>query len=362
MLPLDYIIVYCNCHPLNPNKPLKTAVCVLEISSAHLNQRLDNFLIRQLGDMPRARIYRIIRKGEVRVNKKRCRPDYKLQIGDLVRIPPVRLEPEPPVKTGPPERLLKKLEQAVLYENDHVLIIDKPTGLAVHSGSGVDYGIIDAIRLLRPLSEIELVHRLDRDTSGCLMLAKHRQSLLAMQAQLQDNLLIKNYRAMVQGNWPADLVEITYPLQKYHLANGERRVRVNAGGKPACSRIRLLRGGTMFSIIQVELVTGRTHQIRVHCQAEGHAIAGDDKYGDAEFNRAMRQRGIRRLMLHASSLELARSSYTPELVINAPLPAEFESLPDNQGPIQIAVNSQTGNKDGGYRKRIKPAKTGRRRK
>ncbi|MDH3388508.1 MAG: RluA family pseudouridine synthase [Gammaproteobacteria bacterium] len=321
---------------MNSNKPQKTTVCVVEISSAQLNQRLDNFLIRQLGDMPRTRIYRIIRKGEVRVNKKRCRPDYKLQIGDLVRIPPVRLEPERSVKSGPPGRLLKKLEQEVLFENEHILIIDKPAGLAVHSGSGVDYGVIDAARLLRPQCEIELVHRLDRDTSGCLMLAKHRQSLLAMQALLQDNLLVKNYRAMVQGNWPADLVEITHPLQKFHLANGERRVRVDAGGKPACSLIRLLQSGNLFSVIQVELVTGRTHQIRVHCQAEGHAIAGDDKYGDPEFNRAMRQRGIRRLMLHASSLELPRSSYTPELVINAPLPAEFEGLPESQGPAQIA--------------------------
>ena len=319
---------------------------MFEISSAQLNQRLDNFLIRQLGNMPRTRIYRIIRKGEVRVNKKRSRPDYKLQIGDMVRIPPVRLEQEKSVKPRPPDPLLKKLEQAILFENEHILIIDKPAGLAVHAGSGVNYGVIDAMRLLRPATEIELVHRLDRDTSGCLMLAKHRQALVTLQKLLQDNKLVKNYRALVRGNWPAELTEISHPLKKIHLANGERRVRVDPAGKPALSRIRLLQGGKLFSVIQVELVTGRTHQIRVHCQAEGHEIAGDDKYGDTEFNRSMRQRNIRRLMLHASSLELPHSNYTPELVINAPLPAEFEQLSGDEAQTWNPKDTHNRKKDG----------------
>ena len=262
----------------------------------------------------------------MRVNKKRIKPDYKLQIGDLVRIPPVRLETKLEDKSRPPKHLQERLEQTILYENDHILVIDKPAGVAVHAGSGVDYGVIDAMRLLRPNDDIELVHRLDRDTSGCLLLARHRQALLAMQVVLQDRSMGKKYNAVVKGCWPRELTEIRYALGKIHLSNGERRMRVDNSGKQALSRVRLLRSGALFSLIQVELVTGRTHQIRVHCQAEGHEIAGDDKYGDTEFNRAMRKRGIRRLMLHASSLELPQGKYTPEVVINAPLPAEFEQL------------------------------------
>ena len=271
--------------------------------------------------MPRNRIYRLIRKGEVRVNKKRSKPDYKLQIGDQVRIPPVRLEPDLQQKSKPPQHLLAKLEQAVIFENNHILVINKPAGLAVHAGSGVDYGVIDAMRLLRPDDDIELVHRLDRDTSGCLLLARHRQALLAMQVILQDKSISKKYNAAVKGRWPRDLTEISHALK--------RRMRVDAAGKQALSRIKLLHVGKLFSLIQVELVTGRTHQIRVHCQAEGHPIAGDDKYGDTEFNRAMRKIGVRRLMLHASSLELPPGKYTPEIVIHAPLPAEFEKLFDS---------------------------------
>jgi 23S rRNA pseudouridine955/2504/2580 synthase len=311
---------------LNSKNSQKSAVSLVEITAAQLGQRLDNFLLKQLGGLPRTRVYRIIRKGEVRVNKKRSRPDYKLQIGDQVRIPPLWLSLEPEDKTRPPQRLLQRLQQAILFETEHILIIDKPSGLAVHAGSSVDYGVIDAMRLLRPDDDIELVHRLDRDTSGCLLLTKHRQALLAMQRILQDGSLHKNYRAMVKGNWPRELTEVNLPLQKTHLPNGERRVRVDNDGKPALSRIELLQGGKLFSLIKVQLVTGRTHQIRVHCQAQGHEIAGDDKYGDAEFNRSMRKHNIRRLMLHAVSLELPGSEYSPEVVINAALPREFELL------------------------------------
>ena len=262
----------------------------------------------------------------MRVNKKRRKPDYKLQIGDQVRIPPVRLEPEQQDKSRPPQQLVEKLKQAILYQSEHILVINKPSGLAVHAGSGVDYGVIDVMRLLRPTDDIELVHRLDRDTSGCLLLARHRQALLAMQEIVQDRTISKKYNAVVRGNWPRELTEISLGLSKLHLANGERRMRVDNSGKQALSRFKLLHSGNLFSLIQVELVTGRTHQIRVHCQAEGHEIAGDDKYGDMEFNRAMRKQGIRRLMLHASSLELPQGKYTPEVVINAPLPTEFEQL------------------------------------
>ena len=201
----------------------------MEISAAQLNQRLDNFLIKRLDNVPRTRVYRIIRKGEVRVNRKRCKPDYKLQIGDQVRIPPLHLDGDRPRRSRPSRALLKNLENAVLYENSQLLVVDKPVGVAVHAGSGVDYGVIDAMRLLYPQSDIELVHRLDRDTSGCLLLAKNRQALLALQTQLKSGQIGKHYTAVVQGHWPRDLGEVNLPLKKYHLANGERRVRVDKG-------------------------------------------------------------------------------------------------------------------------------------
>lgn len=329
MLLPKYNIVCSDFHPLNSNNPQRSGVEIVEITMSHLNQRLDNFLIKQLHKVPRTRVYRIIRKGEVRVNKKRCKPDYKLQLGDQVRIPPIRIDSDETEETRIPLSLQKALEAAILYENAHILILDKPTGLAVHSGSGVKFGVIDVLRILRPDCDIELVHRLDRDTSGCLMLAKHRQSLLIMQSCLQQNQLGKKYTAVVAGLWPAELVEINESLNRYYLPNGERRVQIDPAGKSACSRFRVLQAGREFSMVQVELLTGRTHQIRVHCQHAGHEIAGDDKYGDSNFNKRMRKRKIKRLMLHAASLELPLTEFTPEIVINAPLPAEFENLISN---------------------------------
>jgi 23S rRNA pseudouridine955/2504/2580 synthase len=329
MLRPKYNIVCIDCHPLNSINPQRSKVDLVEISSAQLNQRLDNFLMKQLRNVPRTRVYRIIRKGEVRVNKKRCKPEYKLQIGDIVRIPPVRIEQDSKRTAEPSRELRQTLEAAILYENKHILILNKPQSLAVHSGSGVDFGVIDVMRKIRPDEDIELVHRLDRDTSGCLILAKHRQSLLAMQSFLQGNLLQKKYIAVVRGEWPQQLSEIRHPLSRYHLSNGERRMRVDAEGKSACSRFKVIQSSDSFSVIQIELITGRTHQIRVHCQSEGHEIAGDSKYGNVEFNRQMRGKDIRRLMLHAASLELPSGEYNPDLVVNAPLPHEFEILISN---------------------------------
>ena len=265
------------------------------------------------------------------MNKKRSKPDYKLQLGDLVRIPPMRTpgKDKPVIKL--PKQRLEELRQSIVYESEHLLVLDKPSGLAVHSGSGIQFGVIDLVRELRPDDDIELVHRLDRDTSGCLLLAKHRQALLCLQRCLQDNSLKKRYCAVVKGRWPRQTKEIRHALNKTTLSNGERRVYIDEGGKSALSLVELLQQNELYSLIQVEIITGRTHQIRVHCQAEGHEIAGDNKYGDTEFNRSMRQQGIRRLMLHAASLKLPASDYSPELVIKAPLPAEFERLLDNSG-------------------------------
>ena len=311
---------------MNNNTSQKTNVSFIEVSTAQVNQRLDNFLLKTLKNVPKTRIYRIIRKGEVRVNKKRCKPDYKLGIGDLIRVPPLRLESKHDPKTYIPPGLIEAIEKAVLFENKHLVVIDKPAGLAVHSGSGISFGVIDIMRRIRPETEIELVHRLDRDTSGCLLLAKHRQSLLEMQGRLQDDSIKKNYLAVVKGHWPVGKTEITHALKRITLANGERRVHVDPGGQKALTRITQNTPGEEYSVLSIELLTGRTHQIRVHCQAEGHELAGDTKYGDAGFNRLMRKRGIKRLMLHASRLELPRTEFNPEIVINAQLPDLFNRL------------------------------------
>lgn len=291
-----------------------------------VNQRLDNFLLKTLKNVPKTRIYRIIRKGEVRVNKKRCKPDYKLLIGDLIRVPPMRLEPQHDSKTYIAPGLIESIEKAVLFENKHLMVIDKPAGLAVHSGSGISFGVIDIMRRIRPDTEIELVHRLDRDTSGCLLLAKHRQSLLEMQRRLQDKSLKKSYLAVVKGHWPEHKKEITHALKKITLANGERRVQVDPAGQNALTRITKVIAGDGYSLLSIELLTGRTHQIRVHCQAEGHELAGDSKYGDTNFNKRMRKQGIKRLMLHANRLELPKTEFNPEIVINAKSPDIFDRL------------------------------------
>jgi 23S rRNA pseudouridine955/2504/2580 synthase len=311
---------------LNINISQKSGVKFIQISQAQVNQRLDNYLLKILKNVPKSRIYRIIRKGEVRVNKKRSKPDYRLNLGDLVRIPPLRLESRDESKTYIAPGLISSIEGAVLFENRHLLVIDKPAGLAVHSGTGISFGVIDIVRRIRPETEIELVHRLDRDTSGCLLLAKHRQSLLEMQRCLKNNTLKKGYLAVVKGHWPEQKRELTHALKRITLANGERRVTVDPAGQKALTRITGIEPGDGYSLLSIQIVTGRTHQIRVHCQAEGHEIAGDNKYGDQEFNRWMKQRRVKRLMLHASRLELPQTDFSSEIVINANIPEAFKLL------------------------------------
>jgi len=298
---------------------------MVEITTAQDNQRLDNFLFKVLKNVPRTRVYRIVRKGEVRVNKKRCKPDYRLQIGDHVRIPPFfQTQGDSLAAPKIPRKRIEQLGKAIIFENEHILVIDKPSGLAVHTGSGIAFGVIDIMRELREGTDIELVHRLDRDTSGCLLFAKHRQSLLAMQRCLQDNSLVKTYYALVNGYWPDRLVDIRHPLKKIYLSNGERRTIVDEQGKPAISRFKSLDSREKTSLVEILLVTGRTHQIRVHCQAEGHPICGDEKYGDNELNRELRQHQIRRLMLHASTLKLPSTEFTAATEVVANLPPEFQ--------------------------------------
>ncbi len=297
----------------------------LDIDERHAGQRIDNFLLMQLKGVPKSRIYKILRKGEVRVNKGRIKPDYKLRAGDRVRIPPVRVA-EPSQAAHPGRHLSQLLKNAVLYQDDQLLVINKPSGLAVHGGSGINLGLIEALRKLYPEQRyLELVHRLDRETSGCLMVAKSRSMLLHLQRQMQSGAVCKRYQALVAGKWPRGLVEVAAPLRKNQLQSGERVVRVSEQGKPAVTYFRALQQFKEATLVEAKLETGRTHQIRVHCQAAGHGLAGDQKYGNAAFNSEMKKRGLKRMFLHAAELAFNMPDET-ELTIVSPLPEDLSAL------------------------------------
>lgn len=277
----------------------------IEIEEDQAGQRIDNFLRTALKGVPKSLIYRLLRKGEVRVNKKRIKPDGRLQAGDLVRIPPVRVA-EPGQQPLAGQGLLNVLEQSVLYESDALLVINKPSGLAVHGGSGINLGLIEALRQLRPTARfLELVHRLDRDTSGCILVAKKRSMLRFLHEGLRNKQIDKIYHALVSGRWESRDQVVDAPLLKNELKSGERIVRVQDAGKASVTRFKVLRRfGAQSTLVEARPVTGRTHQIRVHAQFRGHPIIGDEKYGTDEVNNQMRQRGITRLFLHAARLRL----------------------------------------------------------
>lgn len=277
----------------------------VEIPDGFAGQRIDNFLISHLKGAPKTLVYRILRKGEVRVNKGRIRPDYRLQSGDIIRIPPLRLPPP----DSPPQLargLLERLEAGIVHEDGQMLVINKPAGIAVHGGSGLQFGIIEAFRQLRPqCRELELVHRLDRDTSGLLMLAKKRSQLRRLHAALRDGTIDKGYMALVAGHWPGSRRQVAAPLLRSNLRSGERMVEVNPAGKESLTRFGILqRFGDFATLVQANPVTGRTHQIRVHARYAGHPIAGDSKYGDDDFSKAIRELGGKRLFLHAHFLDI----------------------------------------------------------
>ena len=277
----------------------------VDIHSDQAGRRIDNFLLMYLKGVPRALVYRILRKGEVRVNKGRVKPEYKLQRGDRVRIPPVRVA-SARAPAGISQGLAKFLAKAVIYEDKDVMVMNKPSGLAVHGGSGVTLGLIESLRQLRDERFLELVHRLDRDTSGCVMVAKSRGSLRYLQQQLRDGKITKIYRSLVIGHWPVQRTHIDVPLLKNQLVSGERIVRAVAdgvaGAKPSRTEFRVLEHYTNATLLEVRPITGRTHQIRVHCQTAGHSIIGDDKYGDCGCGHLFRDLGFKRLCLHASQL------------------------------------------------------------
>jgi len=298
-----------------------------EVNAETAGQRLDNFLLRLLKGCPKSRVYRMIRKGEVRINRKRAKPDSRLAEGDLVRIPPVRLaeREEPP---SPSQGLRRLLEQGILHEDEHFLVVNKPAGLAVHGGSGVRLGMIEALRQMHARwSALELVHRLDRDTSGCMVLSKNTQFLREINKQFKEKSVTKIYLALVQGAWPDSLRQVEAKLQKNQLESGERMVRVDEtgeAGKPALTRFRVVeRFGGLATLVEAVPVTGRTHQIRVHCRHGGHPILGDTKYGNRSGEPVQ---GIRRLCLHATALEFRFPPGASPQRFQAALDADFEAI------------------------------------
>ncbi|QCT97235.1 23S rRNA pseudouridine(955/2504/2580) synthase RluC [Stutzerimonas degradans] len=296
-----------------------SGVQMLEVAPELAGQRIDNFLRTQLRGVPKTLIYRILRKGEVRVNKGRVKPEYKLQAGDLVRVPPLRLaerdEPEPLA-----QGLLERLEAAIVYEDKALIVLNKPAGIAVHGGSGLSYGVIEALRQLRPdAKELELAHRLDRDTSGLLMIAKKRSMLRHLHQALRGDGVDKRYMALVRGRWETSKKQVNAPLLKNTLRSGERMVEVTEDGKEALTLFRVLRRfGDFATLVEARPVTGRTHQIRVHARHAGHSIAGDSKYGDEEFTREIRELGGKRLFLHAYALRVPLPD-GGELALEAPV-------------------------------------------
>ncbi|WP_341504054.1 23S rRNA pseudouridine(955/2504/2580) synthase RluC [Gallaecimonas sp. GXIMD4217] len=290
-------------------------------------QRIDNFLRTYLKGVPKSLIYRVLRKGEVRVNKKRVKPEYKLQGGDLVRIPPVRVSEE---KALPSAKLKKVavLESCILFEDDALMVINKPSGMAVHGGSGLSFGVIEGLRALRPDARfLELVHRLDRDTSGCLLVAKKRSALRALHEALRNKTVQKDYLCLVRGDWPSRKKAVQAPLKKNVLQSGERIVRVDAEGKPSETRFKVQeRFGGLATLVQASPITGRTHQIRVHTLHAGHPIAGDDKYGDRDFDARLVDAGLDRLCLHAWHLAFDHPGSGERISVEAPLDGSYAQL------------------------------------
>jgi 23S rRNA pseudouridine955/2504/2580 synthase len=317
--------------PMNTSLPPTSGVQLLEVAPDLAGQRIDNFLRAQLKGVPKTLIYRILRKGEVRVNKGRIKPEYKLQAGDIVRVPPLRLaerdEPEPLA-----QGLLERLEAAVVYEDKALIVLNKPAGIAVHGGSGLNYGVIEAFRQMRPdAKDIELVHRLDRDTSGLLMIAKKRSMLRHLHEALRGDGVDKRYMALVCGSWPAAKKRVSAPLLKNTLRSGERMVEVNPEGKDALTEFKVLRRfGEFATLIEASPITGRTHQIRVHALHAGHAIAGDSKYGDEDFTREIRELGGKRLFLHAYALRITLPDGTA-LSLEAPVDAMWAKALERLG-------------------------------
>ena len=308
-------------------------VIYVEINEDNCDQRLDNFIISRLKGVPKSRIYRLVRKGEVRVNKGRVDIKYRLAAGDVVRIPPVRVA-ERSEESFVPKGLQAALQQGILFEDDGFMVINKPAGFAVHGGSGVSSGIIEGLRLIRPEARfLELVHRLDKDTSGCLLIAKKRSALRKLQEFFRNSEIKKTYQALLAGQWDRKKLIVTAPLLKNISKGGERIVVISKAGKAAetlFTRIKLFRNATL---VEASPKTGRTHQIRVHAASLGHAIVGDDRYGSDEINKLFKNKGYKRMFLHAETLKFKHPVTDEIMTISAPLPLQLINLLKNEESI-----------------------------
>ncbi len=318
--------------PASPPEVARKATYVA-VTDGEAGQRLDNWLIRTLKGLPRSLVYRLLRTGQVRVNGKRAKPDQRVAAGDAIRLPPPRdaLPPES-APAGPrsvPRSLTELIQQAIVREEKDVLVIDKPAGVAVHGGSGLAFGVIEALRALRPDEELELVHRLDRETSGLLLVARNRRTLRELHAAFREGLVEKRYLALVKGQWNLGKTTVDVPLATRQKQGGERMVRVHESGKDARSTFE---GADFFgaraTLMTVSIDTGRTHQIRVHAAHAGHPVAGDPKYGDRDFNEEMRELGLERMFLHAQSISLDWPTPGRTFQVSVPLPPDLAAVID----------------------------------
>lgn len=316
------------CVSRTTNDNQQTAVRWFEVSAHAEEQRLDNFLLSRLKGLPRSHLYRLIRKGEVRVNKKRCKPDTRLAAGDMIRVAPVRLTAEQ--RAVPGQSLQRLLRKSVLYQDDALLVLNKPAGVPVHAGSGTSVGIIEALRFMAgPDGYRELVHRLDKETSGCLLVACHGKALKQLQNSFRHQEVGKSYLAIVHGHWPASCREVRAPLMKSQPTDAEAVVTVDPSGKPALTRFALLGTGPRCSLILARPVTGRTHQIRVHSQYAGHPLVGDDRYTLDSF--ATQLSDIRQLQLHAAGLDFPHPDTGRRLAVSCPLRDEMLQVASREG-------------------------------
>jgi len=311
--------------------PVAPKVRQVEVGEGGAGQRLDNFLGKILTDVPRSHVFRVIRKGEVRVNGKRAKPETRLLASDIVRVPPVRVGDAAPPRRAPPT-MVAGVTGAIVYEDPRLLVIDKPAGVAVHGGSGVSFGVIEALRAARPDEDLELVHRIDRDTSGVLMVSRKPATLRSLHALLRDGQVEKRYLALVKGKWELGKKRIDVPLRTDIRVGGERTVKADASGKEAASVFKPVQFfGKRATLVEVTLETGRTHQIRVHAAHAGYPLAGDEKYGEEEFNEKMREFGLTRMFLHAHHVSFVWPESSTEFSVNTPLPPELAAVIDKLG-------------------------------
>jgi 23S rRNA pseudouridine955/2504/2580 synthase len=306
----------------------KSPIILRTITEQEAGQRIDNFLMRHFKSVPRSRVYRLLRKGEVRVNKKRVDAEYRMAAGDEVRLPPVRIDSSE--EPGRPSSSLQELiEKAVIFQDKHLLVINKPPGVAVHGGSGMSFGVIEALRASRPRETLELVHRLDRDTSGCLCVARDRATLVALHALIRDSGMHKTYLGLVSGSWQLGTKRIDAPLATDGRSHGERHVRVAAAGKNSVSVFKPVQFfASAATLMEVDIPTGRTHQIRVHAAFAGHPLLGDDKYGDRDRNAEFKRLGLKRIFLHAHSVAFDWPGSGVPFHASAPLPDDLAAVLD----------------------------------